>query len=201
MTKIKMCGMRRECDIKYVNEIKPDYIGFIFAKGRTRYIEPEKAYSLRQKLADGITTVGVFLDEEVETVISIAKKRIFDMIQLHGNEDETYISKIRENVSLPIIKVFSVKSEKDIIKANASSAEYVLLDYGNGGTGKAFDWSLLDEMKRDYFLAGGLDVDNAGEAVRKYHPYAVDVSSGIETDGMKDEKKMIKFASAVRAEE
>lgn len=197
-TKIKLCGLSRECDIEAANELLPEYIGFVFAKKSIRYVSPEQAAALRKQLAPQIFAVGVFVNEAPENVAELLMTGIIDIAQLHGSEDETYIERLRELTDKPIVKAFSVKEKRDICKAAESGADLVLLDAGSGGTGTAFDWNLLAEMKRPYFLAGGLDITTVGEAVRKWRPYAVDVSSGIETDGHKDAKKMRAFVKHVR---
>lgn len=199
--RIKLCGLSRVCDIEVANELKPDYIGFVFAPGSRRYVPPDKARELKKMLDPGIQTVGVFVREEPEVIAGILDDGIIDLAQLHGGEDEDYISRLRELTDRPVIKAFRIDSEEDIRAAEASSADYILLDSGSGGTGTTFEWKLLSDMKRPYFLAGGLDPDNAGEAVRRLKPYGVDVSSGIETEGQKDKSKMTAFVHAVRKEE
>lgn len=200
MTKIKLCGLFRSCDIHMANELKPDYIGFVFAKKSKRYVDPEKAAQLKELLCPEIKAVGVFVDEAPETVADLLNIGIIDLAQLHGNEDEAYIKRLREFTDQPIIKAFQIKAQTDIAKAERCSADRVLLDSG-AGTGAVFDWSFLKNAKRPYFLAGGLSPDNVYEAVRLLHPYAVDVSSGIETDGLKDREKAAAFIAAVRKEE
>ena len=200
MTKIKLCGLSRPCDIDMANELKPDYIGFVFAKKSKRYVDPEKASQLKALLDPGIKAVGVFVNEAPETVADLLNSGIIDLAQLHGNEDEAYIKRLREFTDQPIIKAFQIKAQTDIAKAERCSADHVLLDSG-AGTGVVFDWSFLKNAKRPYFLAGGLSPDNVYEAVRLLRPYAVDVSSGIETDGLKDREKAAAFIAAVRKEE
>lgn len=200
MTKIKLCGLKRECDIEAANALKPEYIGFVFWKKSKRYVSPETAETLKAMLCEDISAVGVFVDEEPEAVAGLLKKGIIDIAQLHGSEDEEYIKKLRGLTDKPIIKAFCIKSESDIINANGSGADFVLLDSGLG-TGNSFDWSLIRKIKRPYFLAGGLGTENVGEALRELHPYAVDVSSKIETDGLKDKEKMRSFVFAVRGKE
>lgn len=201
MTKIKMCGLACPCDIEAANEIRPDYIGFIFVKTRRRYVPPETAAELKKMLSPEIQAVGVFIDEEPETVAKLLNRGIIDMAQLHGSEDEDYIRCLRRLTEKPLIQAFRIQTEEDRIRAARSSADYVLLDSG-AGTGETFDWSLLEkQIHRPYFLAGGLSLANIGEAIRTLHPYAVDVSSGIETDGLKDRNKMAAFAAAVRKED
>lgn len=196
--KIKLCGLTRPSDIETANLLHPDYVGFVFAKKSRRYVSPERVKTLKELLHPDILAVGVFVDEEPETVSAWLSSGIIDMAQLHGREDEAYIKRLRELTERPIIKAFSVKETHDIEKANDSSADFVLLDAGDGGTGTAFDRELLTGMSRPYFLAGGLDADTVGAALRRWRPYAVDVSSGIETDGLKDAEKMQAFVKNVR---
>ena len=197
---IKICGLRREEDIRAVNELRPDYIGFVFFPGSKRYVTPETARVLRNGLAPGIKAVGVFVDEEPETAARLLEERIIDIAQLHGHEDETYLAELRELTGRPLIKAFRIRSAEDALQAQASSAEEILLDAG-AGDGKTFDWSWLSAVTRPYFLAGGLNPENAGDAVRRLKPYAVDVSSGVETDGFKDIIKMRAFINAVKGAE
>lgn len=197
MTKIKLCGLTRPCDIEYVNELLPEYIGFVFAPKSRRYISPEKAEVLREHLDDRITPVGVFVDEKIEVIADLIKRKIIDIVQLHSNESEQYIEDLRRVIDCPVIKAFRIESEADIVSANNSSADYVLLDSG-GGTGKVFDHSLLKDIARPYFLAGGLTPENVETAVKQLKSFAVDVSSSLETDGFKDKIKMTAFVNAVR---
>ena len=197
MTKIKLCGLTRPCDIEYVNELLPEYIGFVFAPKSRRYISPEKAEVLREHLDDRITPMGVFVDEKIEVIADLIKRKIIDIVQLHGNESEQYIEDLRRVIDCPVIKAFRIESEADIVSANNSSADYVLLDSG-GGTGKVFDHSLLKDIARPYFLAGGLTPENVETAVKQLAPFAVDASTSLETDGFKDKIKMTAFVNAVR---
>lgn len=200
MTNIKLCGIKRECDIAYANELAPEYIGFVFAKKSKRYVSPAKAEALRRNLDKGIIPVGVFVDEDIEVIEELTRRHIIDAVQLHGSEDEDYINTLRERTECAIIKAFRIEGGEDIEKANRSSADYVLLDSG-GGSGETFDWSLIKEMKRDYFLAGGLTPENVEIAIAKLRPFAVDASSSLETDGYKDKEKMAAFVNAVRQRE
>lgn len=195
MTKIKMCGIRRTADIEHVNKLMPDYIGYVFAEKSKRYIAPENAAELTKLLDKRIIPVGVFVDAPLETVRNIAGSGTIKAVQLHGNESEDYIARLKME-DIFVIKAFIVRSESDIVRANDSSADLVLLDAGMGD-GKQFDYRLLGEMKRKYFLAGGLDKNNVGDAIRQLAPYAVDVSSGIETDGVKDFYKMKEFMDSI----
>lgn len=199
MTKIKLCGLSRQCDIEWANELKPDYIGFIFWSKSKRNVSPEKAKELKALLSPDIKAVGVFVNEPVQNVAELLNNNIIDIAQLHGSEDEEYISKLRTLTNKPIIKAFLLKSKDDAQKAEKSMADHILLDSGMG-TGKSFDRSLLKDISRPYFLAGGLCPENVGIAVDTLSPFAVDVSSGIETDNLKDRNKMTAFVKAVRKE-
>lgn len=196
--KIKLCGLMRPSDIEAANLLHPDYVGFIFARKSRRYVSLERVKTLKELLHPDILAVGVFVDEEPDAVAAWLAAGVIDLAQLHGGEDEAYMEKLRGLTDKPIIKAFSVKGEGDIRNANESSADYVLLDAGDGGTGTAFDRELLAGMNRPYFLASGLDPSTVGEAVRQWRPYGVDVSSGIETDGVKDADKIREFVDHVR---
>ena len=197
MTRIKICGLRRAEDIGAVNGLRPEYIGFVFFRGSKRYVTPEEARTLRDGLAPEIMAVGVFVDEKPETVARLLEEGIIDIAQLHGHEDEAYLAELRKLTDKPLIKAFRVRSAEDALQAQASTADAILLDAG-AGDGKTFDWNWLEAVTRPFFLAGGLNPENAGKAVRKLEPYAVDVSSGVETDGVKDVMKMRAFVRAVR---
>lgn len=200
MTKIKLCGLTRLCDIEAANELEPDYIGFVFAAKSKRYIAPEKALELKNKLKGNIKAVGVFVNEKPERVAKFLNSNLIDIAQLHGAEDEEYIKALRKLSRKPIIKAFSIENEGDMDRLNKSSADYVLLDSGKGGTGKTFEWNLIKDIIKPFFIAGGINVDNARMAIKKFHPYGLDVSSGIETDGVKDKEKMKDFVRTVRKE-
>ena len=199
--KIKLCGLTRPCDIEAVNELQPDYVGFVFAKKSRRYVSPEKAEELKAMFAPGIQAVGVFVNEEPEQIVSLLEAGTIDVAQLHGQEDEREIRRLRELTDHPLIQAFRIDTEQDVERANASTADYVLLDSGAGGTGTVFDWDLLQAIRRPYFLAGGLDTENLGTVKAKLNPYGIDVSSGIETDGYKDKEKMTAFVAAARKED
>lgn len=199
--KIKLCGLTRPCDIEAVNELQPDYIGFVFAKKSRRYVSPEKAEELKAMLAPGIQAVGVFVNEEPEQIVSLLEAGTIDVAQLHGQEGEREIRRLRELTDHPLLQAFRIDTEQDVERANASTADYVLLDSGAGGTGTVFDWDLLQAIRRPYFLAGGLDTENLGTVKAKLNPYGIDVSSGIETDGYKDKEKMTAFVAAARKED
>ena len=199
MTKIKLCGLSRPCDIRAANELLPDYIGFVFAPKSRRYVSPEKAAELKRMLDPGIRAAGVFVDEQPQVIEALVSRGVIDAVQLHGREDEDYIQDLRRRLgNTRILQAFSIRSERDAKRAEESSADLILADSPGGGTGEVFDWGMLRKVARPYFLAGGLNPDNAGDAVNALAPYGVDVSSGIETDGQKDWKKMEKFVLAVR---
>lgn len=200
MSKIKLCGLSRKCDIEWANELHPEYIGFVFAPKSRRYVSLDTAAELKAMLSEDIKAVGVFVNSPVESVAYILSRGIIDIAQLHGSEDEEYISRLVKLTDKPIIKAFSINSAADVSAANNSSADMVLLDSGQGGTGTNFDWKLLGNINRPYFLAGGLCCENISQAITALDPYAVDVSSGIETNGCKDKNKMAAFVAAVRKE-
>lgn len=197
-TKIKICGLKRPEDITYVNEAKPDYCGFIieFPKS-SRNVTGALVRELTAKLNPDIIPVGVFVNVAPERVEELLLDGTIHIAQLHGQEDEAYIRRIQKNTGHQVIKAFSVKTAQDIENALKSPADYILLDQGCGGTGQTFDWSLIPEIDRPFFLAGGLGADNLETAVRTIHPYAVDLSSSVETDGMKDRDKILKAVQLV----
>ena len=195
MTKIKLCGLSRVEDIEVANKLLPEFVGFVFYEKSKRYITPEKAAALKNLLDKKISAVGVFVNEKIETVAEIAK--FLDLIQLHGNEDANYISTLRNYIDKKIIQAFKVKTADDLKIAKNSRADFILLDSG-AGTGEIFNWQLLKNFERQYFLAGGLNVENVSDAVKILKPFAVDVSSGIETGGVKDAAKMKTFVELVK---
>ena len=200
MTKINLCGLSRLCDIEAANQLKTDYIGFVFASKSKRYVTYEKATELKSQLSPEIQAVGVFVNEHPQDVAKLLQNGIIDIAQLHGDEDEDYITQLRLLTDKPIIKAFRIETANDINTAKQSTADYILLDSG-AGTGTVFDWGLVTSIRRPYFLAGGLDAYNVADAVKALHPFAVDVSSGIETNGVKDKTKMTAFAAAIRKED
>lgn len=194
--KIKICGLFRNQDIEYANTAEPDYIGFVFAESR-RKVTPEKALELKKNLNPEIKAVGVFVNQNKSLIAELVRNKIIDIIQLHGSEDNAYISELRELTGdTPIIKAVSVKSTEDILKSAEYISDFILLDNGKGGTGEKFDWNLIEKNHR-IFLAGGVNPDNISEAI-KLNPYCIDVSSGAETNGLKDKDKMIQLVRAVR---
>ena len=186
--KIKFCGLFREEDIEYVNKLNPDYIGFVFAKSK-RQITKEKAIGLKNKLKSNIKVVGVFVDEDIEKIIDLLSNGVIDIAQLHGNEREEDIKNIKNKSKKQVIKAIRVTTSEDIESWKNSCADFLLLDNGQG-TGKTFDWNNIKNLNRPFFLAGGLSIDNIKEAIEKVSPMAIDISSGIESNGVKDYEKM-----------
>ena len=198
--KIKLCGMFRECDIDYVNEARPDYIGFItmFPKSH-RNIDLETALKLKRRLSPEIKSVAVSVNADLEKFAEFAKSGAADLLQCHGSEDAAYIAALRELADVPIIKAVRVTSADDILKSDALGADFLLLDSGTG-SGKAFDHSMIpDGIKTPFFLAGGLTPENIAEAARQVRPYGVDLSSGIETGKLKDKTKILRAVSEIRS--
>lgn len=197
MTRIKFCGLRTLDDINAANEILPEYVGFVFAPKSKRHITPETADKLRGALSKKILAVGVFVNADVATVAELLNAGTIDLAQLHGDETDTYIKNLRTFTSKPIIKAFKIHAADDLITAEKSPADFILLDAG-AGDGLTFDWRLLKNFRREYFLAGGLTVGNVGKAIELLNPFAVDVSSGIELGGRKNFELMATFAEVVR---
>jgi len=201
MAKIKICGLMREQDIDAVNTNLPDYIGFVFARSR-RQIDVKKAKALKDCLNPSIKTVGVFVNEEINNIIKLCNTKVIDLIQLHGDENEDYIRKLKDYVPNKIIKAVRVRDQEDIKKAMKFSCDYLLLDTYQrgeyGGTGKAFDWSVIPEISKPYFLAGGINSGNIEQAVKQCNPYCIDVSSGVETNGYKDPEKIKEIVAKVK---
>lgn len=195
MTKIKICGLFRAEDIEYVNEAMPDYIGFVFAKSH-RQVSKETAQKLKSKLDKNILSVGVFVNEDINTIAEICNKNIIDIVQLHGNEDDKYIEELKKVCSKKIIKAIKVKTVEDIIRWRNSQADVLMFDAGTG-EGKSFDWNLLKNFIRPYFLAGGINESNIEQAI-KLKPYCIDVSSGVETNKVKDKNKILTLVRRIK---
>lgn len=208
--KIKICGIRRHQDIEYVNEFLPDYIGFIFAKSK-RQITSSECLVLKKELDPSIKTVGVFVNESLEKVISTTLVANLDVIQLHGDETKEYIldlkNKLKNSPSLKdtlVWKAIRVKGKKDIISGDKLPVDCLLLDsfskQAYGGTGKTIDLDIIKHstIKNQFFLAGGLNIDNILNTLSEVSPYGVDISSGVETDGFKDKNKIEKIINCIR---
>lgn len=193
--KIKICGLSREEDITMANLYKPHFIGFVFYPPSRRYVTPQKAAELKKLLHSGIKAVGVFVNGEISLIESLCSQGIIDMVQLHGDEDEEYMVRLKEVIQKPIIKAVRVKNAEEILAAEALPCEYLLLDTFHernyGGSGETFDHRIIPPIKKPYFLAGGLNANNIGKAGRTCNPFAFDVSSGCETQGYKDEMKFM----------
>jgi len=200
--RIKICGLFREQDIDYVNEARPDYAGFVFAKSKRQVSAPLAQY-LRFRLVDSIVPVGVFVNAPIAEVAALYHNGTISIAQLHGEEDEGYILQLKKKcetnnkqAQFRVIKV--IKSEGLKNKIPATTADYLLIDSG-AGTGKSFNWELLNPQKieKPWFLAGGVNLDNIKQAMA-LNPFAVDISSGAETDGIKDREKILQLVTMVR---
>ena len=200
MTKIKICGLSRPCDIEYVNEAKPDFCGFIINVPKSkRNVSPDTVRQLVKNLSTDVKPVGVFVNAPMDEIAALTEDGTLAYVQLHGKEDEAYIAALREKSHVPIIQAFKVSCPEDVAHAQQSSADYILLDNGSGGTGKTFDWSLAEGFTRPFLLAGGLGTDNLAEAIERLSPWAVDLSSSLEIDGLKDRDKIIEAVNIVRS--
>ena len=201
--KIKMCGISKVETIPAIVDAKPDYMGLVFAPSK-RQVTVEQAKTLVDELHKHyeIKTVGVFVNETVENLLKIAEEVKLDVIQLHGDEDETFIQSLKECTNLEVWKAVQVRSAADAEKWIDSSADMLLFDAYHkderGGTGEVFDWSSLDAFERPFMLAGGIDSANVARAIRTVRPYGIDISSGIETKGVKDDEKIKAFTNIVR---
>lgn len=201
MTRIKICGLSRPCDVAFVNQARPDWRGFIINFPRShRSVTPDQALALRRQLAPGIIPVGVTVDQPAEAVAALLRSGVVDVAQLHGKEDERYLASLRAMApGHPLWKAFTLHTPGDLTAALASGADMILLDSGKG-TGRTFDWSLLRGITRSFLLAGGLTPENIPRAVREVHPWGVDLSSGMETDRRKDRDKILAAVAAARKE-
>lgn len=215
--KVKMCGISKVETIPAVVEAKPDYMGLVFApskrqvtvdQAKTLVEELHKQYTKRynngaeQSNNDEIKTVGVFVNETLENLVTIATDANLDAVQLHGDEDEAFIKALKEKTDVEVWKAVQIRSSTDAEAWIDSSADMLLFDAYHkderGGTGEVFDWSCLDEFERPFMLAGGIDSTNVAHAIRTVRPYGIDISSGIETDGVKDDEKIKAFTNIVR---
>ena len=202
MVKIKICGLRRLDDIEIVNKYKPDYIGFVFAES-PRKVSFEEARELSGLLSEDIVPVGVFVNEHMKLIVDLFKEGIIEIAQLHGDEDEKYIKDLKDKSieetgkEIPVNNAIEINDNTDfndtVLEWRDSLSDYFILDSGKG-SGKTFDWSLIDKnsefFKNSIFLAGGLNSENLTSAIEEFNPFAVDLSSSVETDGFKDEEKI-----------
>jgi len=196
--KIKICGLFRPEDARAVNAAMPDYAGFVFCEASRRCVTPEAARKLRAALHPDIRTVGVFVDAPIGRIIELYADGILSAAQLHGGEDSAYIGALRSLMpGLTIWQAFKVRTADDLASAAESAADLVLLDGGAGG-GQPFDWSLIQDFPRPFILAGGLTPETIPGAIARFQPFAVDLSSGVETDGVKDPHKIMAAVRAAR---
>ena len=199
MVKIKICGLKRLEDIEIVNKYKPDYMGFVFADTK-RKVSHELARQLKDKLDTDIISVGVFVDASKEEIIELFENGTIEIAQLHGLESEQYIKDLKRMTDnkLIIIKAIEMSKDTDLLKYDSSNADYLLLDSGKG-SGKTFDWRLIrKDLKKDFFLAGGLNNENIAQAIEEFKPFAVDLSSSLEVNGFKNEDKIKEIMEIVK---
>ena len=199
MTMVKLCGIFRNEDVAAVNEARPDMCGFIVDYPKShRSLDPVRLRALSSQVSPGITRVGVFVDADIETIVGLAAEGVIDAAQLHGSEDAAYVRTLRERTPIGVIQAFQVHGAQDIARAQASPADMVLLDAGQGA-GTAFDWSLVEGITRPFMLAGGLGPNNVSAAIMQLRPWGVDMSSSLETGRLKDPEKMVAAVAAVRS--
>lgn len=198
MTKIKICGLTRLEDIQAANRYRPDYIGFVFASNSSRFVTPDKAAVMKQQLSPDVKAVGVFVNEDKRLIADLILNGIIDLAQLHGQEDDVEIQWLQRKTGRPVIKAVSVKSRQDLVQSSRSCADYLLFDHGAGGTGSTFDWDLISGCEKPFFLAGGIHIGNLSDALSK-GAYAIDISSGVETNGRKDAGKMKAVIDKIRS--
>ena len=216
--KVKMCGISKVETIPAIVDAKPDYMGLVFAPSK-RQVTVDQAKILVEELHRGyakkygsdtehdkngtIKTVGVFVNETVENLVTIANEANLDAVQLHGDEDEAFIQSLKERTNVEVWKAIQIRSAADAEAWIDSSADMLLFDAYHkderGGTGDVFDWSCLDTFERPFMLAGGIDSTNVARAIRTVRPYGIDISSGIETNGVKDDEKITAFTKIVNS--
>jgi phosphoribosylanthranilate isomerase len=199
MTRVKICGLSREDDIEYANTLLPEYIGFVFADASPRRVSPERAAKLRSRLDPRVAAVGVFADAPAGFIAELLSDGVIDIVQLHGKEDARYIAELKNACGAPVVKALPARADR---REYEGAADYLLFDAfragAAGGAGERFDWSEIGECAAPFFLAGGLSPENAAGAIAAVSPYALDVSSGVETGGYKDFQKMKRFIEAAR---
>lgn len=197
MKQIKICGLSRTQDIVYVNTYQPQYVGFVFAPSK-RQITIEKAKELKALLLPTISAVGVFVNEDIEKIVEVVNSGCIDMIQLHGQEDASYIQELKTRCNKKIIKAINVKSKEDLENIDYD-VDYYLLDGAHSGSGKTFCWEDIPTLDKPYFLAGGISLENINTALT-IPSYGIDTSSGVETDGKKDKEKIKQFIRRIQDE-
>ena len=198
--KIKICGISRMEDVAFVNAAMPDSVGFVFAPSR-RKVSLQQAQAMKKGLLACIRTVGVFVNAPVDEIAALVDHGVIDLVQLHGDEDAAYIQSLRALIPVPVIKAIRVQDTQQIEKAQSQPCDYLLLDAyqkgSMGGTGIPFDWTLIPKLEKPYFLAGGLNMQNLTRAAA-LPAYCLDISSGVETDGLKDGLKIRQAVDLVR---
>lgn len=211
MTKVKICGLKTLADVETVNRYLPDYIGFVFANTK-RFVTDEQAFAMKQALDSTIKAVGVFVDEPLAHIVSLCERGIIDIAQLHGSESEVYIRELKQKTDTCVIKATRVQTPEQVSRFMSDEADYMLFDTYKkgepGGTGERFPLEILEKSLADlaakgrtikpFFLAGGLDSENVTDVIGRTECFAVDVSTGVETDGAKDERKIKQFIEKVR---
>lgn len=201
MIRIKICGLSREADVKGVNRLDINDAGFVFADS-SRQIDVRQASQFRSLLRPDIDAVGVFVNEEPERIISLVQRGIIQKVQLHGDEGQGYIERLKSSLDCPIIKAIRVKNAEAVTDGQNLGADMLLLDTyvkgQRGGSGQVFDLEKVPPIVMDWYMAGGLTPENIIQRLEKIRPYGVDVSSGVETEGCKDMNKIIQFVSKVR---
>lgn len=201
MTKVKICGLKSIKDVEIVNKYKPEYAGFVFANTK-RFVSDTLAKEMREAMDSSIKTVGVFVNEPIDHVVTLCREGIIDVVQLHGDETEQYARDLKGRVDQPVIRAIRVQSTQQIMSMMNYPCDYFLFDTyrkdAYGGTGECFDRNLIPKLEKPYFLAGGLTVDNVKEALSECEAFCVDISSGVETEGVKDEEKVKDFIINVR---
>jgi len=202
MAKVKICGLSRIEDIQYCNELKPDFIGFVFFPKSKRNVSFDLAKELKSKLDRSIKAIGVFVNADIDFITKLCNEDIIDIVQLHGNEDFNYIKDLKSKIDNPIVKAVRVQSVEEILQADTLPCDYLLLDtYVSdmvGGSGLTFDWSIIPNISKPFFLAGGLSSENVSKAIKICNPYAVDVSSSVEINNFKSKSKIADFIKSVR---
>ncbi len=193
---VKICGLTSGTDAGYADKAGPDWVGFVLHEGSRRCVSPDTARGMRSMLDPSIVTVAVTVDRDPSVIEKLVDDGTVDMVQIHGNGDPTYRRRIAD-LGVPVIEAFVVRSEDDVEEAASCEAEHILLDAG-AGSGRTFDWSLLEDVRFPYILSGGLNPGNVADAVATLSPEGVDVSSGVETGGIKDPSKMTAFVDAAR---
>lgn len=194
---IKICGLFRPQDVDYVNEALPDYAGFVFWKKSRRLVTKDQARSMRERLDKRIHTVGVFVDEDPKMICELLHEGILDIAQLHGKETEEVVRSIKNKTGKPVWKAAIVRSAEDVEVWQDSLADCLLFD-GGMGSGEAFQWEFLSGINRPFFLAGGMDRERILEAKSLPGLVGIDISSGVETDGIKDREKILQIVRCVR---